>query len=522
MATEPTAPTKATALFYIAGYLMGDPGGHTGEAVITVKPTDTLTFASKKPNSGRNLLVSRFGDSAVALGGKAVYTVSGKKDKVAVTGITLTLETTKVPTILNGASVAQQHAFLAALVETEGSKDGKLADDPGMDHIKAIAAVANSQGIQTWVKDGATMRSAWVSTDADAAKFQTYPFVQWGRVPVRGSADPAPGPLPPPVQVKAKAISVGILTRDGRPLPAKAGTIVHVPLSSLAPSGTTFNAKVLTDAIAAAKTIGAASATLSVDGGSEESDANKKAYGQVTLQDPQGTRPPHSVIAMWKDDYQAHIKDLLPKIADVVEDDPFVREVMYSWGGAEFSVEWTIREASTPANRQAWLSQGFDAELDMANILAAPAMFKAAGFAKTRMAVFTSMFYQHIYPDGTMKQDKDFTAKWLDAATTLLPNIVLGINNADLASYGPNRPEIYNVMLAYAQKGFARHDQTVTAVKMGGTTGCVKFFGQANLALMTKDLVFAQEPPRGWGLTTAQVQAAQDQLVAAAIAAGWA
>lgn len=519
-ASDPTAPTAATGLYFIAGYLFGDPGGYTGQPIIIIAKSDVVSFAGKKPTKGKNRLCQRFADSAVAVGGRVVGwdNPSVGKDRVKVTGIALTLETTVMPRMLNGANAAQVRAWGAAVIETEGSKDGKIVDDPDIGHATAASNAFALPGadVLTWVKDGAQMGSCWLSDDAQVERLATFPFVQTGRVPTHTS-NPAPIAPPPPPPKTKEPISA-LVPRTGEPILPGGHTITHVSMDALSVGSSSWDMSALKAAISASKNSGATACCLSIDGGSEDSQAAKNFYGVVTLNDPQGTRPPHTVVKFWTGDYQARITSLLAQVADVVEDDPFVREVMMSWNGAEFSVEWTIREMSTQQNRDAWKAAGYDVNADMANIADAASMFDHAGFLSTKMAAFNSMFFQHLYANGTMRQDQAFTRTVLERWAALLgpARLVLGVNNADLASYGPARPAIYSLMLEYAQQGYERHDQTVTAVKMGGAAGCQKFFAKPNLDLMIADLVFTQEPPRGWGLSTAQVQFAQGYLMAAA------
>lgn len=373
------------------------------------------------------------------------------------------------------------------------------------------------------VSDDAGNTWTLVATDADTATYQATMGAA-GTVEVMAAqsgaiefADVVVAVPPPPVKPR----TVGICDRAGStPYTPGAPTVVHVLASDIAPTATSLDMGPLKAAIARAKAAGASACTLSIDGGVGESDDAKRVFGSVTLSDPQGLRPDHTTVAFWTPAYQARAKAINDAVAAVIEPDPFVREFMGWWNGAEFSPEWPIREASSPTNRAAWLkAPGYSAAVDAANVVAMPQMF-AASFKATRFCTWMPMTFQWVTPAGTLDraQGEAVNRVFLDAMLKWTPTGVLGVDNADLASYGPNRPPIYALALEYANKGLARRDQTVITDKMqGGAAGVVKFFGQANLALATADKVYAIEPPRPkTSLTAAQWKAAHDQLVAAA------
>lgn len=299
--------------------------------------------------------------------------------------------------------------------------------------------------------------------------------------------------------------------RGGQPHPAGAPVAVHVPISAIAPDHRTLDMDPLKVAIEAAKRAGAGSCVIALDGGTEESDDAKAFFGSVSLVDPQGTRPPHVTVLFSTAAYQERAEEIVAATAAVVDLDPFCREYGYWWNGAEFSMEWPIREGSNATNRAAWLgTRGYDVDRDAANCVAGPAMY-ARHFTATRFYTWMPMGFQRISASG-VKQDMTVNRAFLDQMLEHTPTGVLGVDNADLKSYGPGRPPIYELALEYARKGLARFDQTVTAVKMPGAPAVQQFFAQPNLALMAGDLVYGMEYPRGSGMSEAQFQAAHDYL----------
>lgn len=313
-----------------------------------------------------------------------------------------------------------------------------------------------------------------------------------------------------------KAQTAGMCNRQGKGgLPPGSSIVVHVPLSQLAPTVGAFKANVLTDAIAAAKATGAYACSVALDGGASESADAMSTFGTVTLGDPQGVRPPTITVRTWLPDYQAHVVDVMAQAAPIVEADPFCREFIMWENGWEFTGEWPIRQASTQANRDAMLAAGFDHALDEAAILSSVDRY-AAWFESTLVYSWVPMAYQRVLPNGSLDSNANrqaFTAQWVAKFWQVLgPQAVLGVDNADLQSYGPGRPYPYDLAYQYAQLGMKRRDQTVTAAKMGGATGCAEFFDTPNLQLMAGDLVFAIEYPSGSGLTVTQMQTAHDYL----------
>jgi hypothetical protein len=317
-----------------------------------------------------------------------------------------------------------------------------------------------------------------------------------------------------------KAQTVGMCNRQGKGgQPPGASIVVHVALADLAPTVGTFKASVLTDAIAAAKATGAVACSVALDGGASESADAMSTFGSLTLTDPQGVRPPTVTVKTWTPDYQAYAASINAQAAPIVEAEPFAREFIMWENGWEFTGEWPIRQASNATNRQQIIAAGFDYRLDQAAILAN--IDQAAElFPSTLVYSWMPMAYQTVLPDGSLDTTANrqaFNAQWLAKFWQVLgPRAVLGIDNADLKSYGPTRPYPYDVAYQYALLGMKRRDQTVTAAKMGGSSGCAQFFDTPNLAKMAADRVYAIEYPAGSGLSVAQMQAAQDYLATAA------
>lgn len=343
----------------------------------------------------------------------------------------------------------------------------------------------------------------------------TAAFVGWWVLPEDGAKR-----MTRPASGTKKPRTLGMCDRHGKPNPPGASVSVHVLIKDIAPTHTTLNMAPLIAAIKAAKATGASGMTLSLDGGMSESDDAKKFYGSVALADPQGVRPSFTTVSFWKANYQARAKVINAAVAAVIDSDPFVQEFMMWQNGTEFSPEWPIRNASLAVNRDAWFKAGYNQAMDVANILAAPADH-ARAFKNTLFVTWMPMGFQAMSTLG-VKQDKllpgGVNATFLDNMVLHTPDGILGIDNADLASYGTGRPPIYELALAYHRAGLRRRDQTVTADKMqGGPKGVAVFFNKDNLTRATTDGVYAIEYPGPISnLTPAQYLAAHKQLIAAA------
>lgn len=325
--------------------------------------------------------------------------------------------------------------------------------------------------------------------------------------------------LPINVAGSLKTQTFGMCNRQAKGgQPPGSSIVVHVPLSQLAPDTHTFKPNVLTDAIAAAKATGAYACSIALDGGASESADAMSVFGSLTLTDPQGTRPPTITVKTWTPEYQAYAASINERVAPIIEAEPFAREFIMWENGWEFTGEWPIRQASNATNRSQILAAGFDYRLDQAAIMASIDKY-AALFKSTLVYSWMPMAYQTVLPNGNLDTDanrKAFNAQWLAKFWQVLgPRAILGIDNADLASYGPNRPYPYDIAYQYALLGMKRRDQTVTAAKMGGNAGCAQFFDTPNLQKMAADLVYAIEYPAGSGLSVAQMQSAHSYLTTA-------
>lgn len=313
----------------------------------------------------------------------------------------------------------------------------------------------------------------------------------------------------PPVK---KERTFGTRDRSGRPNPWGGPVVIEYDVAGFGNDLTKVDLGGLIKAIAAAKATKAYAAVLRLNGGMGESAAAKTKFGSVTLSDPQGVRPSFTTVNFTNPLYLNRVRQINDAVASVIEDDDFIREMFMWWCGTEFSVEWPILNASLAANRTAWLRAGYNQQEHIAMILGSPALF-AESFKRTLFATFMPMGFQRFDASG-VKQDMTVNTAFLDAVVLHQSDGVLGVDNADLASYGPNRPSIYTLAKKYHDEhGLARTDQTVITVKMqGGAPGVQKFFGQANLVLAIADGVYCIEHPRGSGMTVAQFTAANKQL----------
>lgn len=315
-----------------------------------------------------------------------------------------------------------------------------------------------------------------------------------------------------------KPRTIGMRDRNGVPCVPGAPVSVHVNVSAIAPDHTRINLDPLKNALDRARAAGAGGCVLSLDGGVRESDDAKAFFGAVHLADPQNPNTTYDSVAFWTPEYQARAEEIVAATVELVEPDPLVREYLMWWNGTQFSHEWPIRQAAYKPNITAYYAAGYDADVDIANIVAAPAVL-ARYLRSTRFATWVPMDLQHMQPNGTMRQDAAVTTAFLDQVVALHPDAVLGIDNSDRTVYPAPRTGVYRTLLTYHQQhGMARADQTATAAKVGGPAAVQQLFDPTGpyLPAMVGDGVFTQEYPVGSGMTRAQFQAAHDYMTAAA------
>jgi hypothetical protein len=177
----------------IGGYLIGDGSGQfAADGTLTITSGSTLAL-TEKDNADGSLggMQQRFVDAAVALGGHLVdrTLLANNRSKVRVTNITWTggvLDLYNDMAWVTAGDGLQKRAFMAALIEGEGSQSGKIADDPNIGHINLIKKIMESDecyNILCNIHTG-TVNSLWMTNfPADNVKIDAFPFIQWGRVP---------------------------------------------------------------------------------------------------------------------------------------------------------------------------------------------------------------------------------------------------------------------------------------------------------------------------------------------------
>jgi len=93
----------------------------------------------------------------------------------------LTVNLPGVPPDLAGAPTTDVKAFLAAVIEGEGSRSGLVMDDPHRSRGEAVATLLKRVRVGTRMKG-----SSFLHVYADSADWpviHTFPFVVWDRVP---------------------------------------------------------------------------------------------------------------------------------------------------------------------------------------------------------------------------------------------------------------------------------------------------------------------------------------------------
>lgn len=164
--TASRTDTRANALAYVAGYLWSDGGG------------SSPTWGYRTTNAD---IADRFQLAAETAGAHVTRELRGRFHTFRVQGLTLDLPLDRVPPLLERATAAQTRAFVAAVIEGEGSRAGLVIDDPELTHVVAMQRLVRRVGIRTHVEGVNFVRL--FAERADWPKFRTFPFVARGRVP---------------------------------------------------------------------------------------------------------------------------------------------------------------------------------------------------------------------------------------------------------------------------------------------------------------------------------------------------
>lgn len=95
------------------------------------------------------------------------------------------------------ASPDELKAFLAAVIEGEGTAAGMVLDDPDRRHIDAMARLLARLGVKTRVEANADTTFFRLFAEKESWPIiQSFPFVAWKRVPGGKPAEPSAGPRP--------------------------------------------------------------------------------------------------------------------------------------------------------------------------------------------------------------------------------------------------------------------------------------------------------------------------------------
>lgn len=193
---DSTVVTTETALYLIAGALFADPKGQEDSSGnITINSSSNFHWWQGKPSDGSiSPVVQQFAAACTILGATVTFSVTGsganQNDRVDVTGLQASYTSnhdTGPASLLVAPTGKQARAYAAAFIQDEGSKAGKVGDDPSQAHLQVIGnllATTNCYNVATNITTGSGgFHGLYVTSSNDYPKIDAYPFVTWGRVP---------------------------------------------------------------------------------------------------------------------------------------------------------------------------------------------------------------------------------------------------------------------------------------------------------------------------------------------------
>lgn len=261
----------------------------------------------------------------------------------------------------------------------------------------------------------------------------------------------------------------GLVDRQNSPkAPAVKVSVIDNNWDLLEPSPGHYDFTVVRNDRAKAVSRGITASILRPQGGLAAPGWLMDAAGTVTVSDPQGIRPSFTTARVWNPYYRERARLLDLALAAEFDDDPHFRGITYWWAGTEFAEEPCIRQLGDATNRAAYAKAGLKSDVDFAQQLDdLHWLAHDSGWRRTPLQVFTSMPHQRLTSTGGVFQDKAFTTLFVSTLRALIPDSVLGVNNADQNSYpvhGHAGGWVYSLLAPY---GGPRADQTVTYKKLG-------------------------------------------------------
>lgn len=179
---DPSKPTAATGRFFVMGTVFADPQGQGTRGVYS---GTTWRYQKPVPSSGKgiNRALAQFRDAGVAAGGHATVIREGNHHRCVIHGLRLSFTNTDVPDLV-GASGPQVRAFLAAVIQNEGSTKGLIADDPDEGHVRVVREqLAKPEAYSVPSAISSTRFKKLTIESKQFASVQAYPYVAYGRVP---------------------------------------------------------------------------------------------------------------------------------------------------------------------------------------------------------------------------------------------------------------------------------------------------------------------------------------------------
>ena len=168
--TRPTTdPQPYDSPYFLMGYLWGDGEPQAG--------------GGWHWRSSQQVLVEQFRAAADAAHVSYTEVANGDYTAFAVKAVPFPLDKEGTPPALSGAGDGAVKAFLAAVIEGEGSHDGLVVDDPGTPRIDVMSSLLGGLGVHTALADSSSAFHRLFARQADWPIVQRFPYVAYGRVP---------------------------------------------------------------------------------------------------------------------------------------------------------------------------------------------------------------------------------------------------------------------------------------------------------------------------------------------------
>ncbi len=161
-----TTPAIAHAKYIVLGYLWSDGSFSQG----------AWHFRSRNAQTA-----NQFAAAAAAIGAKITQREKPPFHAFQITDGPTTVPLTRAPFDIEKATPDDIKAFLAAVIEGEGSKEGLVIDDPDRRHAETMAQLLARVGVKTRL-EGSKFFRLYAEKESWPI-IQSFPFVAWGRVP---------------------------------------------------------------------------------------------------------------------------------------------------------------------------------------------------------------------------------------------------------------------------------------------------------------------------------------------------